>query len=471
MALFLLLVLIIIEIGFAVYGFSLKAPEQNSKKIWNMKRFVVNGVEMMVYLIMLFLPEIDFSFRFKGLAIMLVVRVLIAGVFFLINHKNTKEKKKIMMVLSAVFGIFFIGTSIIPAFIFTGYSGRELTGPYKVAQCTAILTDESRMETFENDGSFREVPMHFYYPENINELPKDSLPLVIFSHGAFGYYQSNASTYMELASNGYVVVSLDHPYHSFFTKDTSGKMITVNPEFFQNALTIGNSETEEVSESDVYEITSKWMELREADMNFVIDELEKAGGFKYGGSAGETQKNLPSNWYFYSKYKDTILSVLDGINYDKIGLIGHSLGGATAVTVGRREDVSAVIDLDGSMLGEETGVKDGMAELNEEPYETPILSVISEIHHEDEVWAKETGYLYSNNYVLEHASDGYETYFKNTGHMNFTDLPLFSPVLAANLGTGSVDAGECIDQVNAIVLRFFDCYLKDAGKFAVQSGY
>ena len=95
MALFLLLVLIIIEIGFAVYGFSLKAPEQNSKKIWNMKRFVVNGVEMMVYLIMLFLPEIDFSFRFKGLAIMLVVRVLIAGVFFLINHKKLIGVKSI----------------------------------------------------------------------------------------------------------------------------------------------------------------------------------------------------------------------------------------------------------------------------------------------------------------------------------------------------------------------------------------
>ena len=151
--------------------------------------------------------------------------------------------------------------------------------------------------------------------------------------------------------------------------------------------------------------------------------------------------------------------------------MGHSLGGATAVTVGRREDVSAVIDLDGSMLGEETGVKDGMTELNEEPYETPLLSVISEIHHEDEVSLKESGYLYSNKYVLEHATDGYETYFKNTGHMNFTDLPLFSPVLASNLGTGSVDAGECIDQVNAIVLRFFDCYLKGEGEFVVQSCY
>ena len=464
MALFLLLILLVIEIGFMIYGFTLKAPKQNSKKNWSMKRIIVNGAQVAVYMILLLLPGIDFSFRFKGLAIILLLRVLLAGVGFLINRHNEKEKKKAAMVSGTLLSIFLICTSIVPAFLFTDYKGRELTGPYKVAQCEAILVDESRVEEFENDGSFREVPVHFYYPENIKEFSKDSLPLVIFSHGAFGYYQSNASTYMELASNGYVVASLDHPYHSFFTKDTSGKIITVNPEFFQNALTIGNSETDELSEADVYEITSKWMELREADMNFVMDALKET-------NSNETDNVLPSNWYFDSKYTDTILSVLDRINYDKIGLMGHSLGGATAVTVGRREDISAVIDLDGTMLGEEMGVKDGTVLFNEEPYETPLLSVISEIHHEDEEFLKKAGMVYSNNYVLEYATDGYETYFKNTGHMNFTDLPMFSPVLAKNLGTGSVDAGVCIDRVNAIVLQFFDCYLKDAGNFTVEEYY
>ena len=471
MALFLLLILLVIETGFAVYGFTLKAPVQNSKKNWSLKRFMVNGIQIAVYLVFIFLPGVDFSFRFMGLAVMLLLRVLFAGAGTLIYRRSEKEKKKGMMVCSAVLSICFLCMSMVPAFLFTDYSGRPLTGPFRVAECEAILVDESRTEEFENDGSFREVPVHFYYPENIKELEKNSLPLVIFSHGAFGYYQSNASTYMELASNGYVVVSLDHPYHSFFTKDTSGKTIIVNPEFFQNALTIGNSETEELSESDVYNITSKWMELREEDMNFVIDELEKAGSGNHEGNTDETNVVLPTNWYCGSKSTDTILSVLDAVNYDKIGLMGHSLGGATAVTVGRREDVSAVIDLDGTMLGEETGVKDGVVLLNEEPYETPLLSVISEIHHNDEVWSRETGYVYANNYVLEHATCGYETYFKNTGHMNFTDLPLFSPVLAGNLGTGTVDAGECIDQINGIVLRFFDCYLKDSGEFAVKECY
>ncbi|MBQ5851909.1 MAG: hypothetical protein IIW54_14020, partial [Lachnospiraceae bacterium] len=38
-----------------------------------------------------------------------------------------------------------------------------------------------------------------------DETVTDDFPLVVFSHGAFGYYESNTSTYMELASNGYVV--------------------------------------------------------------------------------------------------------------------------------------------------------------------------------------------------------------------------------------------------------------------------
>jgi hypothetical protein len=55
--------------------------------------------------------------------------------------------------------------------------------------------------------------------------------------------------------------------------------------------------------------------------------------------------------------------------------------------------------------------------------------------------------------------------------MNFTDLPLFSPALAGILGTGSVDAGKCVDQVNAIVLHFFDSFLKGTGDFSVEESY
>ena len=369
-----------------------------------------------------------------------------------------KKKKHTPIILFCIIGVIIFAVIMFRTFVIRDYKGRETTGEYELAQAEAILIDESRPETFEQDGSKREVPIHFYFPENISDFQEKTLPLVIFSHGAFGYYQSNTSTYMELASHGYVVVSLDHPYHSFFTKDTSGKTVTVDPVFFKTALSVGGSD---VPESEIYDITSEWMRLRTADMNFVIDELKKAG----------SDNSLSTAWFFDDQDKDILIFVLNATDFDKIGLMGHSLGGATAVTVGRRADISAVIDIDGTMLGEETGVEDGIVQINEEPYETPLLAIDNEEHHQAEVDAARNSYAYANNIVLKNATCGYETYFKNAGHMNFTDLPLISPALSNMLGTGSVDPGECIDTMNSIILRFYDCYLKDEGEFSVEESY
>ena len=174
----------------------------------------------------------------------------------------------------------------------------------------------------------------FYYPET-EDAKESSFPLVVFSHGAFGYYQSNTSTYMELASNGYVVISLDHPYHSFFTEDTTGATITVNPGFLQEVMYINEDTT---PEEEIYELSSKWLAIRTADMHFVLDSV------KASKEAGACE----SEWFIASdETEQEILKVLAMTNVDEIGLMGHSLGGASSVTVGReREDVDAVIDLD-----------------------------------------------------------------------------------------------------------------------------
>ncbi|MBO4907895.1 MAG: hypothetical protein J5476_01310 [Lachnospiraceae bacterium] len=448
----LFIVLVITEIVFAAWTIKKKT----SKKKWSVSRTAANAAELLVYLIMLILPGIDFSFRFKGLFILLVIRILISVIVFAASRKNEKSKKSSRIVWGTVFGIIMIALSMIPAFIFRDYTGRPVSGPYSVAQSRAILIDETRLEENENDGSFREVPVYFFYPECIDELDEESLPLVMFSHGAFGYYESNASTYLELASNGYIVVSIEHPYHSLFTKDTNGKTITVDPEFFAGAMDAGSK-----SEAEVYGITSGWMEIREADMNFALDTII------HSAETGE----LGDEWFLTEDSEDAFTKILSGIDTDKIGLMGHSLGGATAVTVGRREDVSAVIDFDGTMIGEEIGFENGNIIVNPVPYDTPILCFDSASHHADRVLAEEIGYVYSNNVIMDNAAEGYSVYFEGTAHMNFTDLPLFSPFLAKNLGMGDRDPGECIDKINSITLKFFDRYLKGIGDFEVDEKY
>ena len=458
MALLLLIILIVSEIGFIVFELT-KNP---LKKEFGKMRLFVNISQCLIFFLMLLLPGIDLSFRFKGLLFILIVRILVSALVFAIQRKNEKSKKKIMIVLSAVLSVLLISFNMVPAFVFADYKGREVTGEYTVGQRRAILIDSSRKETFENDDSFREVPVYFYYPEELTENgnDKNSLPLVVFSHGAFGYYQSNASTYMELASHGYIVVSLDHPYHCFFTKDSAGKTVTVNPEFIQTALAIGGDEDTGLSDEEIWNITSEWIKLREDDMNFVLDTLKD-------GANG----NYTDAWFYSKDSKDDIAGIVSCIDTNRIGLIGHSLGGATAVTVGRRDDVKAVVDLDGTMLGEETGVENGVVLVNEEPYTTPLLCIDNEEHYLGSKETESTGYSYANNVILKNATDGYVTYFKGSKHMNYTDLPLFSPVLSKMLGAGNIDAAQCIDTMNGIVLNFFDCYLKDAGTFQVSESY
>jgi hypothetical protein len=130
-----------------------------------------------------------------------------------------------------------------------------------------------------------------------------------------------------------------------------------------------------------------------------------------------------------------------------------------------------VIDIDGTMLGEQTGFADGKYIINETPYTTPLLSIDNEAHHNDRKEALRIGYVYANNVVLDNASNAYSTYFVGAGHMNFTDLPLISPFFAKQLGTGEIDPEQCTDTLNKLILEFYNCCLKGQGVFSVQEQY
>lgn len=435
------------------------------KKQWLTVRLSVNVGEVALFLLATILPQIDFGFRFTAFLALLLIRALIAGIAFLAARRKAEGKKKMFPVITGVIVSTLLMTcSLIPAFLITDYEGLATTGSHEVAMEQAILVDANRLETFESDGSNREVPVHFYYPADADG--SETYPLVLFSHGAFGYYQSNTSTYMELASHGYVVVSLDHPYHSFFTEDTDGKMIIVNTDFMNEVMYINEENT---PEEEIDSLFKKWLAIRDGDVNFALDSIE----------AAVADGTLNDAWFLGETEENAILRVLKCINCDKIGVMGHSLGGASAVDIGRnRDDVDAVIDLDGTMGGEQLGFSDEtyvfegktypLPIFNEEPYPVALLSFDNQEHHDSSLTL---GDYYVNNIVMNNGVDTYRTYIAGSGHMNYTDLPLLSPVLASNLGTGPVDSKQCVLTMNEIILQFMDCYLKQEGTFTVQEGY
>ena len=452
MGLVLFVVLSALEVTLAVIG----RGKEKEKKVWLKNRLLVRAAEVAIVLIALLLP-CGQKWRLIPLLGFLAVLGIIALLRWLGGRRKDNVKKKTgSAIINCIFSILFISLLLVPAFLFTGYKGLPVSGQYPIAQTSVIVIDSSRTDPFEQDGSFREVPVHFYYPADA--AGGERFPLVVFSHGAFGYYQSNTSTYMELASNGYVVAALDHPHHAFFTRDTEGKTVLADMDFISTAMNLNSMDDREVQ----YALYRDWMALRTADMNFAVDEIKTAA---QTGAADES-------WYISEKDGGAIQTVLGMTDVSRIGLMGHSMGGATAVQLGReRSDIAAVIDLDGTMLGEYVGVENGEMLVRDDPYTVPVLDLNNwESYNNNEEYIAR-GFPYPNVEVVGHAAEGFSVGIRDSRHMDFTDLPLLSPFLGKMLGSGERSTEEIMTIVNSLVLSFFNCYLKGEGVFTAQELY
>lgn len=446
----LLIIFTFLELSLLVFSV-LKNPEKSQ---WANYRLITCSAEFIIFTVLLLTPAVTLNIRFTLCFIILIFRAILAAIYFVFSKEKKEQKSIPLMGLNVAGSLLVLTVAIIPSFIFADYNGLPVTGSYIVDSTSFILVDENREDPFEGSDSHREVPVHAFYPEAHDAA--DEFPLVVFSHGAFGYYQSNMSAYQELASNGYVVLALDHPHHSFFTKNTAGKIVIVDPDFINTTMYINGTNA---GEDEIFALTSSWVGLRTDDVNFVLDEVKKA---KESGS-------IPANWYLGKSDISDISNVLTMTDTDKIGMFGHSLGGATSVTIGRtRDDIDAVIDLDGTMLGEELDCQNGEYTYYDEPYPVPLLSMESESHHTQ---ADEIGVLYVNRYICSRAEDAKVIWFKGSEHMNFTDLPLFSPALSSNLGTGTIDPKSCITHINGVILNYFDYYLKGKGELTLKECY
>lgn len=413
--------------------------------IWNLKEKKRHDREKMIFRFvfaaflsfLMFISLLEGISRYGILIVILLLQSLIA--FWVISKKKENHVKISGQIGRGIANLLLYTVALLPAILFPQYKEPKVTGDYQVAIQEYTWVDESRTETYSDTGENRAVTVKFWYPEKTG-----TYPLVVFSHGATGVIDSNFSTCKELASNGYVVASIAHTYHAFFVKDVNGKVTTVDMDFFNQVMTINDSDTPEHEEA-AYEMSRQWMEVRTGDENFVLDTILTKANNKEAGPFCR-------------------------INPDKIGLFGHSLGGATSAMVGReRTDIDAVIILEGTMLGDYVGYENGDYVLQQEPYPIPLLDVNSRAAYEQACGYKDREYV--NFYVGKNTKDFKEVVFNDAGHLNFTDLPLVSPVLANMMGTGDVNARTCIENVNEMVLNYFNYYLKDAPELNIQDEY
>lgn len=428
-----LLIALATQIGFMVY-------QLVTKKRQTVLKHTIRITAFAVFFLLMLTRVYWWGFRWMGLTILLAVWAVLGAVFFIRKNKKVKCYKGFKVVLSCVSGCILLTFCILPGILFPQFKPVTPTGSYQIATKSITYVDRSRIDTYSKTEENRKLTAQFWYPDTNKN--SDTFPLVIFSHGSFGYRGSNQSTFENLASNGYVVCSIDHSYHAFFSKHTDGSNTLVNMEFLNDATNIENGV---YNEQITYDKTTDWLQLRTTDMNYILDQI------------------------LQNTKDDNSESVYSLINTDKIGLFGHSLGGAAAAQLCRqRSDIDSVIVIDGTMIGEQLGLENGNRTFNKKAFPKPLLNIYNADHYKE---SHELGMAYNNFFASKNAVEAYDVVVKGSGHLNFTDLPLFSPVLAQMLGTGSVDSRYCIETMNQITLKFFNYALKDSGKLQLKTEY
>lgn len=443
--------LVIVEIAFTVYCLKTATTHTRVKSY-------IRLLELSIFLVLCILTILEWGMRWYLLGGLLVVLAL-KGLFNLaILKKTPKRFRKRSIILKAITMVLLFAIVLIPAFLFPQYKAPQRTGRYDVATANDTYTSAT-ITDFYNGGN-RKVNVGFWYPKNA----VGTYPLVVFSHGAFGVRNSNESAYEELASHGYVVCSIDHPGHSFYTKSEDGSSVLVNQEYMKEVNDLNKDAY--YTKAEAYGLIQNWMKVRTEDINFTIDTILQYA--KKNQEIEDVTKGTQSQ-----QAANTMLYQL--IDFDKIGVFGHSMGAAASVQIGReREDIDAVINIDGPYFSEmiyDSKIDEFVA--TREQYIIPILNIYS-----DQVWVQlqdgtDFGVYAGNKISKQVYTKSYDVYLKGTKHLTLTDLSIISPFLTKLLdGRGAeVDARKSIELENSIILEFFDATLKGEGEFSSEGIY
>ena len=433
MEIFLLVFLFLSEILCAMFCIISKSNQQKVRSIFRISLFFTFGLMIITSLI-------HWNFRWYGFACLLLIWAILGTISLFRKNQTHRTFNRRRIIGNAIFMSLLALITLTPALIFPQYSPLKPTGKFDVETKIDTYIDSNRIETYSDANQYRKITVQYWFPKTSN----GKFPLLIFSHGSFGIRTSNLSLYKELASNGYVVCSIDHTYQSLFSTDIEGNLSLLDKGFFSEVI----SEDAHTNKQLSFEYYQKWMGIRASDINFVIEHI-----------IAKTN----------SGSKDTVLKL---VNPSRIGLMGHSLGGSAVLSVARmRNDVDAVMALESPFLGDIVGVKNDEFVWNEETFPIPILNIYS-----DSTWDRlEDLPQYAENADLLTNDDAisFNIHFKGARHMTLTDLALSSPFLTRVIDgqRASMDARYSLTTINKLAVEFFDCYLKNICPFSSNDSY
>ena len=268
--------------------------------------------------------------------------------------------------------------------------------------------------------------------QGANPLSGKKFPLILFSHGNGGLATQNLSQVEELVSNGYIVVACNHTYNASITFNKDG-----DPFLFKRNVTWD----EQASYHRKY-YTNQLIKYRYQDIAFILDELTKE----------KSQKGM------INPYRDLI-------DFNAIGIMGHSMGGGTSYyALLNNKRIKAALALDGWFfaLSEEDvkiNTKKPFMHIGQEEFFN--TNVAGDMNKSED--GQENLKIY--NLILENNKPSYAVYIKNSLHYTFTDLKQVyvseSPLAIPLSFLGKADKTVVKNTINESMISFFDSTLKN----------
>ncbi|MEO6968951.1 MAG: hypothetical protein ABI132_10950 [Rhodanobacteraceae bacterium] len=256
-------------------------------------------------------------------------------------------------------------------------------------------------------------------------------PVVLMKSG-LGAEATDYSTLAEnLASHGYVVVASDSPYSTSVVVFPDGRVVT--------ATKMGNPGDSVLSANERDGLLNRLVMIWSVDNAFVLDRLEQLND----GNGSNLFKGR--------------------LNLQRIGVFGHSFGGATAAEFCRDDPrCTAGVDIDGAPFG--AVVHTGM----DRPFMLLLSDHGGEVDPESLQIRKKLQSLY-NGLPSDHR---FWIRLLGTRHFNFSDQALLKQphwLLAKAGALGPIDARRGLQVTATCVRTFFDVYLKGAPVASIRN--
>lgn len=455
----------------------------------NQKRRNINLLILLCIMILLNLFIGNFRWQMIPLLLLILTTALTGLILYYREKKNKKCGWLLKFILVTLLSLWWIAALLPPTF-FPIDNLPKPSGSYSVGTKSILFIDSSRTDPFNSESSeFRKIPAKLFYPsdivanaepeayfQNAYELSKnwaeangfglfpfiwshlglvntnsflnsdisdhDSLyPVLIFSHGYGQFSKFNTILLEELASHGFIVLSITHEYETCIAQYPEEKIITYSrnlPFFARRQIETENDSSSyylhhlhqtnnPLEQKNLYEKfyanMSTWIESNDIwvkDIRFCIDQLQNIG----------------------------TMYLSDKIDTSKVGVLGYSFGGGASGTAALIEKrIKACVNIDGFQYGH----------LLEENFTCPVMFIQSE---------RIAG---SNDYFTPRAeNDVFDLIIKGMNHTNFTDNAFLAEIPGKIIGhLGGINAKYGLSLTKDIISNFFKKYLQNKENISI----